>query len=1318
MPATITSTSIPNKPAGTTSTSIYTEGCEGREGHEGHDSPRTNTTTPSLNKTGSQKRSDTLKLTPSKRARENHKSSDGIANTNSTPSSRSKIIIQHSSKSPPITNMTTEPINPHKTKPQNSSLFCNKNRVKRGCTPFTPNSPTTLMGVESPLTKPAPPLANTKMKSLTNKEPVKKNNRMNTNELLQSLTSLKRKHYEKSYNTPNASDESIINKTMIPKNKTHNAKDDNPHATTSQQKPSEMTSSTKSITLNNHATALPTVPPNVSSVQKSSNTSSSSSDRSKFPSNLPPSQSITEKPISSKKNDLESATISGLSPISQQHDNLTNTNRATDAKPPHTCTNVFSDTTTGSTTTDNSSKNTDDSSQSSTQSINTEENKRVSRDSKTPSNTTNVDVPKEIDTSNPPIFQPCKDDQSLLTHAKKSLSHLEMTITSPWFKAYDILLRKAASIDEKRSKDIARIKQAVNTRDSQTRRACIERKIKHQLNFYDKYRKAVDEHDKDILKILRMEKERKDKLFAHPAEGTIAPIMTEPQTFHPCQDNQSLTSHASASLSHLKITKCSPCYNDYNILLQNAAKIDQERNKDIATIAQAINKQQSSENKVLVEKITKSRLCFRKYNEAVAKHNVAIQTILAKERDRKRILFSKPADGPIAPTMTNNCILNLQLINEHLRKQKTYYEDTRSFFKSHCEEIDNTMESWPKDEVHSLLRQYAEWAAKMDSTLKLIEREKAFYYDLKDQCEKETLSFSQNASFNMDRGSPFQPTQEQNQKTSITKPTTSHLLSKTNELDTIHDKPGRHDNKHTTAFTLSPYREDEYQRQPPPPLTIPTQDNIKNDEYPIYLEVFIQQSRYDNNLPTRRKSHQDVICSILANVLLQIEKRYQTKTATISECILLNNMGRNRYKKDNYPRFRIRLIPSSAQLALDECNNIIQILDDYFSSSAEGALKLQPDKNLHEEASQCVRFLRFSLPILNNTANISSAMIIGIQPSMHGRHHLACRWILKELHMMLKDFIPHEESCHHFALFRCKFGVRAGYFTTPLQRYDVYHIHTTCKSKSSILINALKNYTKKYKKAPKIFQTEIEIDTFPEVRNNGVLYDDLCRRLENTKKSLQDLRRIRLDKPFAVKNTSRIVSQVKNIKGLKTFSFHFCKTNFIVNIYFKKDEDKAMFASRNYQFITEASDTPSPTSTTSSTNFSFPSQSDINERKKRHLMRYCDKESSSKSTYASEDTATFNTHHKADSFLKLSISQNSTSEHYNNFTSRPNTKHYYECTDATQQHKIYHDLCPVKYHNSLKDIIKSGVSHNMILDVIKGWKTKEQVQPFKRPFSG
>ena len=101
-------------------------------------------------------------------------------------------------------------------------------------------------------------------------------------------------------------------------------------------------------------------------------------------------------------------------------------------------------------------------------------------------------------------------------------------------------------------------------------------------------------------------------------------------------------------------------------------------------------------------------------------------------------------------------------------------------------------------------------------------------------------------------------------------------------------------------------------------------------------------------------------------------------------------------KRDNTSKLlniKVMIKPTSPALTDYEVNNIVDTLDQYYSSVKQGELHLKDKHNGLKPYSDdpWAKFTSIRLPCVNHEFDKAFGLVLGINPNTHGRNHKACR---------------------------------------------------------------------------------------------------------------------------------------------------------------------------------------------------------------------------------------------------------------------------------------------------------------------------------------
>ena len=294
-----------------------------------------------------------------------------------------------------------------------------------------------------------------------------------------------------------------------------------------------------------------------------------------------------------------------------------------------------------------------------------------------------------------------------------------------------------------------------------------------------------------------------------------------------------------------------------------------------------------------------------------------------------------------------------------------------------------------------------------------------------------------------------------------------------------------------------------------PDFTTPSFDTevpqiTPGSDYPIYMNITVHHNTNHQAYPKDEPISEQTIGDILNNALLTLESTSHLTLPYIETCHLHNTFKKPTIFRDWYSMFHITLKPKQETITYDECNQIMELLYDTVATNTDNCTRITNINTLPAEAKKWIPFTSLHLPNVNSTRDSSYGVVIGIHPSIHGRHHTTCKWILKELFNHTHKYLPPTLQCSNMALFRKTYGIRGGKCKLNGKEYHVYHIHTTDPDNVRFTTGALYEHYKEYGEHAKIFNRVILADSFP-INPNGKESIDLKNRLEETEHQLKPL---------------------------------------------------------------------------------------------------------------------------------------------------------------------------------------------------------------------
>jgi len=371
-------------------------------------------------------------------------------------------------------------------------------------------------------------------------------------------------------------------------------------------------------------------------------------------------------------------------------------------------------------------------------------------------------------------------------------------------------------------------------------------------------------------------------------------------------------------------------------------------------------------------------------------------------------------------------------------------------------------------------------------------------------------------------------------------------------------------NAHPTATTdhlPQPKMNQAPEARTPPKEENPTKlDN--EDTRLIYLDVDVHHKESDQRMPVTPLTPIDVE-DMVSDVLQHLEHQHDQLYAFVHNCTLIHSKPRKGNKSNEiYSTYQVRLQPKINTVKNADVNDLIEILDTYFSGLLNYTLHIQDNKNKPYSGHKWARFTNMKLSTVNNSSHTSFGLLMGLAPLIHGKHHKTTNWILAELFHRLKSYFPDEMECHDILIFRSMFGIRHGRFGDYTRR--AYHVHSTTLQNIDSLINAIHNYQEKNKSLPRIFNMKIMIDLFPTAPDRKEKTETISQRLKTTNTSLSQLKKVTLEDTIDYGLSFQTVHELYKLKYLVTFSLTLIEKSFYITLHFTNNHTTAHYQPQTF----------------------------------------------------------------------------------------------------------------------------------------------------------
>ena len=220
---------------------------------------------------------------------------------------------------------------------------------------------------------------------------------------------------------------------------------------------------------------------------------------------------------------------------------------------------------------------------------------------------------------------------------------------------------------------------------------------------------------------------------------------------------------------------------------------------------------------------------------------------------------------------------------------------------------------------------------------------------------------------------------------------------------------------------------------------------------------------------------------MVRETITQLERVTRSRIGKIYSCEFKHTKPRG-ITLANYLTYKVKIDPTPSTLTDDEVNNIMDTIDQYYSSVKQGELHIQDRHNELKPYSTdpWAKFTSIRLPCVNHEFDKAFGLVLGINPNTHGRNHKAYRWIIQELFDSVEDYFPEDFKCNSIIEFRNLYGIRAGNFKVNDKVHSTYHLHSTSKENVEALQKAITEYSKETNNLPKVFKLRIALQWFPD----------------------------------------------------------------------------------------------------------------------------------------------------------------------------------------------------------------------------------------------
>ena len=407
-----------------------------------------------------------------------------------------------------------------------------------------------------------------------------------------------------------------------------------------------------------------------------------------------------------------------------------------------------------------------------------------------------------------------------------------------------------------------------------------------------------------------------------------------------------------------------------------------------------------------------------------------------------------------------------------------------------------------------------------------------------------------------------------------------------------------------------------------PPKDINSHDT-KNPYY-IYIDAVIHHQSKKSSLPKREKIKIETIQEILNNIVCTLENTYSKSLAYVIDCQYKSTFKRDKRSSDEYSIFNMTLIPTEENPTPHHCNDIIETLYDYCMTHPEGTLQLNERLNPSLPAKDWIAHTSFKLPTVNHIRDQSLGLIIGITPDIHGRHHFACKWILKELFKITNQYLPKEWNCSTLAQFRTKFGIRNGQYRINNTTRSVYHVHASQEQDVNRLTVCLLDFQKNTGRQARIFNRLILVDQFPD-KNNKIDAEKILNRIHDANKELKHMRTFHINKPLTPTNIPPLLHRIREIESVIIYTLRIHKNNLLkcyMSIHLPTNLNTCQLESNHFNYLTDdiMETSPiqspssqlniSPTSSPENMSLTFPTRQEaLNQKRKTYIRMFDDSNS-------------------------------------------------------------------------------------------------------------
>ena len=152
-----------------------------------------------------------------------------------------------------------------------------------------------------------------------------------------------------------------------------------------------------------------------------------------------------------------------------------------------------------------------------------------------------------------------------------------------------------------------------------------------------------------------------------------------------------------------------------------------------------------------------------------------------------------------------------------------------------------------------------------------------------------------------------------------------------------------------------------------------------NDKNLIYLDVDIHHRDNDPRLPQSKITNRDVE-SMVTEVLQNLDRQHATSYAAFHTCTFSQKQRRGNSPLDKYFTYTVTLQTTDPSAENSDVNDVIEILDTYFSGLNQGQLNTKDNVGRPYSNHEWAPFTNMQLSCVNNISHSSFGLLMGLSP--------------------------------------------------------------------------------------------------------------------------------------------------------------------------------------------------------------------------------------------------------------------------------------------------------------------------------------------------